>query len=142
MAFVAAEHGEAARERAFARNRVHVLRVAGRRNDLAIVAAVDLMQKAPVPRLRQPEFEAERIMAPVGPYALVGCAGNDAGLRLAIGRGRGGSRDDPHVRQADPFRRHLRAGAGLGGCGGFFGRCGDSGSAGCGEQRQRAEGAA
>ncbi len=63
MAFVAAEHGEAARERAFARNRIHVLRVAGRRNDLAIVAAVDLMQKAPVPRLRQPEFEAERIMA-------------------------------------------------------------------------------
>ena len=101
MAFVAAEHGEAARERAFACNRIHVLRVAGRRNDLAIVAAVDLMQKAPVPRLRQPEFEAERVMVPVGAHALVGCAGNDAGLRLAIGRGRGDGRDDPHVRQAD-----------------------------------------
>ncbi len=142
MAFVAAKHGEAAREPAFACNRIHVLRIAGRRNDLAVVAAVDLMQKAPVPRLRQPEFEAERVMVPVGAHALVGSAGNDAGLRLAIGRGRGHGRDDPHVRQADEFRGHIRASAGLGGRGGLFGGCGEGGSAGRGEQGNGAEGAA
>jgi hypothetical protein len=140
MALIAAKNGEAAGERAFACNRIHVLGVAGGRNDLTVIAAVDLMQKAPVPRLRQPEFEAERVVFAVGADALVRRAGNEAGGGFAIRRRRGDGRNDPHVRQPDRFRRCVRAGAGLGGCGGFFRRRGEGGRAGRGEQRQCAEG--
>ena len=59
-----AEHREAAGERrACRRSAFMFVGIAGRRHDLAVVAAVDLMQEAAVPLPRQPHFEAERVTA-------------------------------------------------------------------------------
>ena len=80
MARIAADHREATRQR-IGRQHAHV---AQRRLDDAVVAAVDLVQKALVPGLRQTHLEADRVALAVDTGALAELALHQTVRRVAF----------------------------------------------------------
>ena len=130
MARIAADHREAARQR-IGRQHAHV---AQRRLDDAVVAAVDLVQKALVPGLRQTHLEADRVALAIDTGTLAELALHQTVRRVAfvVSRHRAGL-GDAQARQRVHGTGQLCAGQ----AGGTGRRCAAGQARRCGQQAQQ-----